>query len=98
LCSVTYKEAADIGIDDLEHGFFVNTQLDPDKKPDQCSSSMGDYTLEYMDPSDTEAKAMFYTLVKHHVAITSTLPVFDNNVPVRPPLRQAALDAMSPEA
>src|SRR5258708_15389378 len=33
LCSVTYKEAAELGIDDLEHGFFVNTQLDPGKKP-----------------------------------------------------------------
>lgn len=31
LCSVTYKEAAELGIDDLEHGFYVNTQLDPDK-------------------------------------------------------------------
>src|SRR5271157_1646877 len=36
LCSVTYPEAAALGIDDLEHGFFVNTQLDPDKHPDQC--------------------------------------------------------------
>jgi len=50
LCSVTYKEAAELGIDDLEHGFFVNTQLDPDKKVDECSSSMGTYTLEHMDP------------------------------------------------
>jgi len=41
LCSVSYKEAAELGIDDLEHGFFVNTQFDPDKKPDECSSSMG---------------------------------------------------------
>jgi imidazolonepropionase-like amidohydrolase len=31
LCAVTYKEAAELGIDDLEHGFFVNTQLDPGK-------------------------------------------------------------------
>ncbi len=98
LCSVTYTEAAELGIDDLEHGFFVNTQLDPDKKPDQCSSSMGDYTLEHMDPSGPEAKALVDTLVKHHVAITSTLPVFEGDVPGRPPLRQAALDAMSPEA
>ncbi len=41
LCSVTYKEAADLGIDDLEHGFFVNTQLDPGKKPDVCSRKRG---------------------------------------------------------
>ena len=39
LCSVTYPEAAAIGIDDLEHGFFVNTQLDPGKQPDKCSSA-----------------------------------------------------------
>jgi imidazolonepropionase-like amidohydrolase len=47
LCSITYEEAAEIGIDNLEHGFFVNTQLDPDKKPDSCTASAGDYTLGY---------------------------------------------------
>jgi hypothetical protein len=50
LCSVTYAEAAEIGIDNLEHGFFVNTELDPEKKPDTCSASGGDYTLEHMTP------------------------------------------------
>jgi len=39
------------------------------------------------------------TLVKHHVAITSTLPVFESGgIPGRPPLRQQALDVMAPEA
>jgi len=98
LCSVTYPEAAELGIDDLEHGFFVNTQLDPGKKPDECSASMGDYTLEHMDPNGAEAKALIETLVKHHVAITSTLPVFEDGVPGRPPLRQATLEVMSPQA
>jgi hypothetical protein len=82
----------------LEHGFFVNTQLDPDKKPDECSSSMGDYTLEHMEPNGPEAKSLIDTLVKHHVAVTSTLPVFEGDMPGRPPLRQAVLDVMSPEA
>ena len=41
LCSVTYTEAAELGIDDLEHGFFVNTQLDPDKKPDRVQLQHG---------------------------------------------------------
>jgi len=39
LCSITYEEAAEIGIDNLEHGFFVNTSLDPDKTPDTCTAS-----------------------------------------------------------
>ena len=99
LCSVTYKEAAELGIDDLEHGFFVNTQLDPGKKPDVCSDSAGDYTLEHMESGSPEAKDLVDTLVKHHVAITSTLPVFESDAGSgRPPVRQQALDAMTPEA
>ena len=98
LCSVTYKEAAELGIDDLEHGFFVNTQLDPGKKLDVCSDSAGDYTLEHMEAESAEAKDLIDTLVKHHVAITSTLPVFESLVGGRPPVRQQALDAMSSDA
>src|SRR6202012_4356113 len=79
LCSVTYPEAAELGIDDLEHGFFVNTQLDPDKKPDMCSESQGLFTLEHMTAGSTEAKQLIDLLVKHPVAITSTLPVFEGD-------------------
>ena len=103
LCSVTYEEAAEMGIDSLEHGFFVNTELDPDKKPDQCSDSSGDYTLEHM--SQEQANRLIAMLVKHHVAITSTLPSAAANVPRlnpsvggQPPLQPAALAAMSPTA
>jgi imidazolonepropionase-like amidohydrolase len=98
LCSVTYKEAAELQIDDLEHGFFVNTQLDPGKKPDLCSESEGNYTLEHMDADSAEARELIATLVKHHVAITSTLPVFESDLEGRPPLRQEVLDAMSADA
>ena len=99
LCSVTYKEAAELGIDDLEHGFFVNTQLDPDKKSDVCSESAGAYTMEHMPANGPEAKDLIETLINHHVAITSTLPVFESGgIPGRPPLQQRVLDAMSPEA
>jgi imidazolonepropionase-like amidohydrolase len=98
LCSVTYTEAAELGIDDLEHGFFVNTEVDPGKKPDVCPSTMGEPTLERMDPNGPEAQLLFKTLIAHHVAITSTLPVFEHSVPGRPPLEQRVLDVMTPEA
>src|SRR5580692_1369390 len=99
LCSVTYKEAAELGIDDLEHGFFVNTQLDPGKRPDVCSDSAGEYTLEHMTPGSPEARDLIDTLVKHHVAVTSTLPVFEGNAVEfdaggPSPIRQQVLDAM----
>ena len=102
LCSVTYEEAAEIGIDNLEHGFFANTGLDPDKKPDSCSASGGDYTLEHMAPGSPEADRLIATLVSHHVAITSTLPSTAASVPVnasvdgRSPVRPAVLEAMAP--
>lgn len=99
LCSVTYKEAAELGIDDLEHGFFENTELDSDKKPDTCSQSAGRETLALMDPAGAEAKDLIATLISHHVAVTSTLPVFEGFLGGgRPPLRQQALEAMSPQA
>jgi imidazolonepropionase-like amidohydrolase len=99
LCSVTYKEAAELGIDDLEHGFFVNTQLDSDKKPDVCSESAGEETLARMEANGPEAKELIATLIRRHVAITSTLPVFEGDAGGgRPPLRQQVLDAMTPQA
>jgi imidazolonepropionase-like amidohydrolase len=99
LCSVTYKEAAELGIDDLEHGFFVNTQLDSDKQADVCSKSAGQETLSRMDANSAEGKDLINTLISHHVAVTSTLPVFENAAGGgRPPVRQQVLDAMTPEA
>jgi imidazolonepropionase-like amidohydrolase len=98
LCSVTYPEAVALGIDDLEHGFFVNTQLDPDKKPDECSESEGDYTLSHMDPGGKDAEDLINLLIQHHVAITSTLPVFDDIVPGHPQLRPEVMEVMSPQA
>lgn len=97
LCSVTYAEAAALGIDDLEHGFFADTQGVPGKQPDVCPANRGGRS-RMMDPASPEAAALFATLVKHHVAITSTLPVFEAGVPDRPPLRPQVLDAMTPQA
>ena len=102
LCSVTYAEAVQIGIDDFEHGFFVNTELDPDKKPDSCSASGGDYTLEHMNAGSADANRLIALLVSHHVAVTSTLPSTAASVPGettldgRPLLRPAVLAAMAP--
>ena len=98
LCSVTYPEAAELGIDNLEHGFFVNTQLDPGKEPDVCPATYGGPTLKAMDPDGPAAKALMALLVSKHVAVTSTLPVFDEDGDMNPPLQQRALDAMTPQA
>ena len=96
LCSVTYPEAAELGIDNLEHGFFVNTQLDPGKQPDQCTPTSGSPTLAKMTPDTPEGKALIQLLVAHHVAITSTLPVFESNDPKHLHLQPRVIETMSP--
>jgi imidazolonepropionase-like amidohydrolase len=98
LCAVTYAEAATLGIDDLEHGFFVNTQNDPGKTPDHCSDGEGQPTLLHMDADGTDAKALIKLLVERHVAITSTLPVFAHAAPDYRPLSPRELDVLSPGA
>ncbi|MBW4038128.1 MAG: amidohydrolase family protein [Acidobacteria bacterium] len=98
LCAVTYPEAAELGIDNLEHGFFVNTQLDPGKTPDVCPDTAGNPTMEKMTAGSPEAKALIDLLIRHHVAVTSTLPVFESYDPTHLHLQSRVLDTMSPPA
>ncbi len=98
LCSVTYPEAVELGIDNLEHGFFVNTQLDPGKQPDKCPDTAGDPTIAAMTPGSPPANALIKLLVDHHVAITSTLPVFEQSVPLHAPLQARQMAVLTPQA
>jgi imidazolonepropionase-like amidohydrolase len=96
LCSVSFREAVALGIDNLEHGLFVNTDYDPEKKPDQCASgSMA--KLATLDLSSEPVRATIREMTARNVAMTSTLAVFELFVPNRPPLEQRVLDAMAPD-
>lgn len=99
LCSVGFKEAAALGIDDLEHGLLVDTEFDPRKTPDACPlQQVTAQTLAQIDIKSAPVQDTIRDLVAHHVAVTSTLPIFETSVPGRPPLKRRVLDAMTPEA
>lgn len=98
LCSIGFREAAAMGIDDLEHGLLVDTEFNPNKKPDECNEIETDSALVKLDLDSAPVKDMIQDLVNHHVAVTSTLPVFETFVPDRPPLESRVLDAMTPQA
>jgi len=98
LCSVTYPEAAELGIDDLEHGFYVNTQLDPGKQPDVCTPTSGEPTILAMTPDTPEGQALIRQLIARKVAVTSTLPVFEQRVAFRAPLNPRAMAVLTTEA
>ncbi|HXJ04259.1 MAG TPA: amidohydrolase family protein [Candidatus Acidoferrum sp.] len=99
LCSIGFREAAALGIDDLEHGIFVDTEFYPDKKPGVCPNPQAaEKALLSVDIAGKPMQDMIHDLVAHHVAVTSTLPVFETSVPGRAPLDSRVLDAMTPEA
>lgn len=99
LCSIGFREAASLGIDDLEHGLVVDTEFLAGKKPGLCPNpSEADKALLPLEVSSGPVLEMIRDLVAHHVAVTSTLPVFETFVPNRAPLDARVLDAMLPEA
>jgi imidazolonepropionase-like amidohydrolase len=99
LCSVTYREAAELGVDNLEHGFAVSSDFVADKVPDECPpSSQIRASLLAVDIAGPEFQGLVRVLVENGVALTSTLPVFETSVPGRPPATDGALDAMAVEA
>ncbi|HYL62589.1 MAG TPA: amidohydrolase family protein [Candidatus Methylomirabilis sp.] len=99
LCSIGFREAAALGIDDLEHSIFVDTEFLPEKKPGVCPSPQAaQKALLNVDIASRPMQDMIHDLIAHHVAITSTLPVFETSVPGRAPLDARVLDAMTPEA
>jgi hypothetical protein len=78
LCSIGFREAAEIGIDNLEHGLFADSEFVPDKKADQCppGGAVG-ASLVKLDLKSPAVQETIRTLVAKNVAITSTLPVFE---------------------
>jgi enamidase len=95
LCSVIYKEAADLGIDNLEHGFFVATDFVADKKADVCpGQSVSMAAMNKEDPNSAEFRSLVAYLIAHHVAITSTLTVFETFTPGQP--MPPGLDVLDP--
>ena len=93
LCSIGFREAAELGIDNLEHGLMVDSEFVPDKKPDQCPPS-GEVSksLRQLDLNGAAAQETIRTLVARKVAITSTLPVFEA---AGAPLSQTGIGAAS---
>jgi imidazolonepropionase-like amidohydrolase len=100
LCSIGFTEAARLGIDDLEHGLVVDTEFFSGKKLDACPDPRGAYEeLSKMSPDDPRLTTLIKELVQRHVAVTSTLAVFDaiTEAGFKRALSPAVLDALSPD-
>jgi enamidase len=96
LCSVTYSEAADLGIDNLEHGFLAASDFVAARTPDTCpgAGAVRQALLE-IDETGEPFKALVKKLVEKNVALTSTLTVFETFTPGRP--IPPGLDVLTPQ-
>lgn len=99
LCSIGFREAAELGIDDLEHGLTVDTEFFPGKQPDVCPNpNAATAAAAKLETESEPIQTTIHTLVSHHVALTSTLPVFEQFVASRPDEPQRVLEEMSEDA
>jgi imidazolonepropionase-like amidohydrolase len=84
LCAVTIREAADLGIDNFEHGMDAASDLKPGKEPDKCPNTPSDYS----DPKKID-DLMDYVIAKK-VAMTSNIALADTD------REQYGLDVLAP--
>src|SRR5579871_5818963 len=94
LCSITYREATDLGIDQLEHGFFASTDFAPGKKENQCPLVAD--PLATITPDSPAVKDLINYLVSHKITLPPTRAVFEAYVPADTVYRPEVLEAMSP--
>lgn len=105
---VSYREAAGLGIDNLEHGFMAMSDFNQDRKPGDVSNARNNYgALETLSPDAPEINDLIKLLVDQHVTLTSTLAIFETFTAGRrvagaaelatlaPPLRESYLTTWS---
>jgi len=95
--TVSYREAAEAGIDNLEHGFLAAADFIPGRKTGDPSNPLGNYrSLETLNPDAPEVDALIRFLIEKHVAITSTLAIFETFTAGRRIAGAAELEALAP--
>ncbi len=97
LCSVGYREAVALGIDNLEHGLLTDTEFWPEKQADACPLP-GDSAQYYgLDIASNAVQETIHDMVSHHVALTSTLAVFELSGPSHRPDDPRVFAALAPQ-
>ena len=94
---MTWNEALDRGINNLEHGLMVASDFVPDKVPDECPDNVVQ-VLVNLDLNSQPVQDLIDRLVQTGVPVTSTLAVFEALIPHRPPLSRVPLRVLIDEA
>jgi imidazolonepropionase-like amidohydrolase len=96
LCSVTFTEAAALGIDALQHGFITNSDYVPSKRPDECPPENMRIQAD-VDVDSAPVQASIRAIVAGKAAVVSTLGVYETFVPERARLDARGLEMLAPD-
>ena len=99
LCSVSFREAVELGIDNLEHGLFTASDFDPNRIPDECSGSLMAVSTraENASPGQPAWRETIDLMIRRGVPMTSTLAVYEMAFPGRGSREPRMFEAMAPE-
>jgi len=94
LCSITFEEATEFGIDGIEHGLNSTSDFRTNKEFGECNGGR-----EYIDKliiESQEVKRLQKLMIENDVFLTSTLSIFEASIPNRAYTDKRSLKAMSP--
>jgi hypothetical protein len=95
LCSVTFTEAAAVGLDLLQHGFITNSDYVAGKQPDRCPPENMRAQADVPVESAT-VQASIRAIVASGAAVVSTLGVYETFVVERAHLDPRGLGWLDP--
>ncbi|MBK7123012.1 MAG: amidohydrolase family protein [Chitinophagaceae bacterium] len=95
---VTYKEAAALGMDNLEHGFMASTDFAVGKKENEPPAARAAIkSLSNLNIQTDSVKQFIRFLIDKKTGITSSLAVFEGATTTQPGPVADAINAMSPD-
>jgi imidazolonepropionase-like amidohydrolase len=95
LCSVTFTEAAEMGLDALQHGFITNSGYVPGKAPDVCPPENMRIQAD-VDVESPEVREDIRRIVAAGASVVSTLGVYETFSPARARLLPRAMEMLRP--
>jgi imidazolonepropionase-like amidohydrolase len=95
LCSVTFREAIELGLDDFAHGALTASDFVADKKPDECPANLFSVLDTAVNAAGPIASPLIELMVRKQVSMTTTMPVYEAFYPKRPVTDERTLELMT---
>jgi hypothetical protein len=96
LCSVTFQEAIDLGIDDFAHGVLTASDFIAGKEPDKCPPNVYKQLDSLVSGDSPLATSLIKSMISHKVSMTTTMAIYEALSPGRPVQDERSLELMTP--